>query len=141
MGRILFYLLWPLIWVYSPLQKRARVYLIVGSEVLLVRNWFGDGSWQLPGGGMKFNEKIEVAAARELHEETGIKINTEKFERIDDEPYTYSRSGLIFREWILIYRMKERPDVKISSELTEYKWCDINSSDIPEIVRRVVPQA
>ncbi|HSX29597.1 MAG TPA: NUDIX hydrolase [Candidatus Saccharimonadales bacterium] len=73
MGRLAYMLGWPAFWVYFLLgHGRTRVIVQRGDEILMVKQWVGDGRWQLPGGGMHKGELPVAAAARELHEETGI---------------------------------------------------------------------
>jgi len=45
-------------------------------KILLIRNTYGSGSWNLPGGGVKKGESAEQAVRREVKEETGIILNT-----------------------------------------------------------------
>ena len=49
-------------------------------EVLLVRHSYqSPGRWMLPGGGMADGESAEKAAAREVEEETGCRIEDARF--------------------------------------------------------------
>jgi ADP-ribose pyrophosphatase YjhB (NUDIX family) len=57
-------------------EARVAVLAVVcrGDELLLVRrrNPPDAGCWGFPGGHVEFGESLKVAAARELHEETGL---------------------------------------------------------------------
>ena len=58
-------------------DKHVRVRVLIlneDNEVLLVRSWLGHQKWSLPGGGVKRAERPEEAAAREIHEETGLHV-------------------------------------------------------------------
>ena len=46
--------------------------VIKGDEVLMVKERFGMTSWKLPGGHADPKEDLDVAAIREVKEETGI---------------------------------------------------------------------
>lgn len=75
-GKIIYYIIWPLLALIEPFTHRTRVIVRCGSDVLLVKGWLSDGTWQLPGGGVHWGEKRAQAAVRELYEETGITIAT-----------------------------------------------------------------
>src|SRR5688572_24746240 len=51
-------------------------------EVLLVRSWFGQQNWSLPGGGIQRVEKPIEAAVRETYEETGIRVGIDHVEEL-----------------------------------------------------------
>jgi 8-oxo-dGTP pyrophosphatase MutT (NUDIX family) len=93
----LYYLLWPIVWLYAPLTRRVRVLLRTPSGLLLVKNVFGSGYWQLPGGGIKQGESVQVAAARELKEELGIVIDPEKILLLNEAAVICRQSGLLMR--------------------------------------------
>lgn len=60
-------------------------YLRRGTKVLLqrkARGLFGEGRWNAPGGKMRMGELPEMAAAREMHEETGLRVGGLRFNGI-----------------------------------------------------------
>lgn len=63
-------------WWYStrPTTAGAKVILICGNEVLLIKNTYGY-AYSIPGGGIKKNETPEQAAVREVFEEVGITVS------------------------------------------------------------------
>lgn len=136
MGRILFYLLWPFVWFYTPLFVRGRGILLVDGQVLVVKNWFGPGMWQLPGGGIKFGEKPLAAINRELTEELGIDSPAGRL--ITQEPVIVQSRGLLLRQFYAVYSLDARPEVAMSRELVEYQWMDIQNVPIPHQVRKLL---
>jgi 8-oxo-dGTP diphosphatase len=51
-----------------------------GDSLLLVKHQMGNGDlWAPPGGGVEYQESLDEALKREFIEETGLKINVEKF--------------------------------------------------------------
>jgi ADP-ribose pyrophosphatase YjhB (NUDIX family) len=62
-------------------QPRVRVGVLIpqDDQILLVRHRKGDKTyWMLPGGGLDAGETFAVCAEREVHEETGLQIKTER---------------------------------------------------------------
>lgn len=97
MGKLLFIILWPLVWFYAPLRVRVRVLVTDGEKALLVKNWFGPRSWQLPGGGMKYGETVLQTAQRELKEEVGIELSEKMFIKLTSQPMAVKQYGLLMR--------------------------------------------
>jgi 8-oxo-dGTP pyrophosphatase MutT (NUDIX family) len=61
--------------IRKPRFSGCRVLALDGAgRVLLVRHSYGSGHWMPPGGGMKRSEDALAAAARELFEETGCRL-------------------------------------------------------------------
>lgn len=70
---------------FTEYDTRLAAYGLLTSEddqVLLT--WFNGGAggepgWSLPGGGVEFDESIEEAVVREVHEETGYRVQVGPF--------------------------------------------------------------
>jgi 8-oxo-dGTP pyrophosphatase MutT (NUDIX family) len=60
--------------VRRPQQYGVKCVLTDGEEVLLVRHTYGKPEWDLPGGGIKRDERPEDAARREIEEELGVRL-------------------------------------------------------------------
>jgi 8-oxo-dGTP diphosphatase len=59
---------------YTDYDTRLAAYGVItdGDRVLLAKLRIPEaGTWTLPGGGVEFDESVEQAVVREIHEETG----------------------------------------------------------------------
>lgn len=78
-GNSFYFLTKPLSCRYLKLIKSERTRVILfdtkSNELILVKNWFGNGEYQLPGGGIKKGEETKSAAKREIQEELGIELS------------------------------------------------------------------
>lgn len=67
---------WPIALLYFRIRKphnyAVRTVVEHEGKLLLVRESYGKRRWSFPGGLMKRREQPEVAARRELMEETGV---------------------------------------------------------------------
>ncbi len=90
-GKLLHWLAQPAIaLVSSRVRPRVRVELRTSDDkVLLVRTWFSQQLWSLPGGGVDRGEAPSYAAVREVHEETGLTIDRKQLEYITTQPAEY----------------------------------------------------
>lgn len=129
-GNFLYYLTWPLIWFYSPLTARVRVIIRHQNEILVVKNWFGSGNWDLPGGGIKIGEKPLDAASREIQEELSILLIEPKL--LTDETLVHRQFGLLKRNHFVLSELNTVPDVEISREISKYKWVSLEDFKLPE---------
>lgn len=97
LGRVFWLILRPV--VLLALRKSQRCYVLIqvrgSSEVLVVKNWLGNGEWRLPGGGRKRGETPATAAVREIAEETGINIKEGQLKKLLAKP-----PGLISHGWV-----------------------------------------
>jgi 8-oxo-dGTP pyrophosphatase MutT (NUDIX family) len=132
-GTLLFYVLWPFIWFYSPLRVRVRVVVRVKNEILLVKNWFGPNAWQLPGGGKKIGETSLQTAIREVHEELSID-GKNKIKLISEKVIDVRFYGLPFRYQYAILDLKIKPNIELSNEIFKYSWVDITKQKFPNEV-------
>ncbi len=132
-GNIFYYFLWPLLWFYSPLTARVRVVIRCEDEILVVKNWFGSGHWQLPGGGIKSREKPIDAAIREVNEE--LNINLVSPELLTNDILVFKQFGLLKRNHFVYSVFKNKPDVNKSREIHYFKWLDINEFNFPQQIR------
>lgn len=71
----------PLILAWYSVFESHRVRVVVkhGTDILFVKTSFSAQRFSLPGGGIEHRESALEAAARELHEETGILLPHERF--------------------------------------------------------------
>lgn len=119
MGRLIYYLIWPLLWFVFPLTTRVRAMVVVDDQILMVRHWLGPGGWDLPGGGIKRGETAMQAAIRELHEELAIKLDVATATHATKLPVVYHKHGLLIRSNFVVFRLETAPATKISYELTK----------------------
>ncbi|MDB5166457.1 MAG: rppH 2 [Candidatus Saccharibacteria bacterium] len=140
LGRVGFYVVWPALVVYLWRSQRSRVLVQHEGQVLLVKNWLGDGKWSLPGGGMHAGEPIHTGAARELHEETGIVATDDQLELLRSEPYAFG--PIHFNAHYFRLTMSERPSIRPQRfEIAEVCWMDaaaIEPEQVNDDVRRAL---
>ena len=83
-----------------------------------------EGMWALPGGFMEIDESLEVAARRELMEETGIKAG--ELIRYDsyDEPGRDPRGRTVTQVFVMIWKESMGKPVA-DSDANAVKWFDL----------------
>lgn len=98
-------------------------------EILFI---FRNGKWDLPKGKLEENELLDIAAIREVEEETGISVN--KIQRpLKITYHTYkSQAGIVLKEnhWYLMFAEKTNKFVPQEIEgITKVEWVKIEDLD------------
>jgi ADP-ribose pyrophosphatase YjhB (NUDIX family) len=108
-------------------SKRVRLVLCTSDDqILLVRNWYGNQKWTLPGGGVKRREPETQAVVRELREETGVNITSHSVEYLGEYPcYESSRVFTIKCYYSSINSLVDITRSK-NIEILERKWFSIS---------------
>lgn len=101
-GRLLYPLLWAFFALYTSTRTRGLVFDEKG-KVLLVKNWIGNGKWDVPGGGLHHAESLQECLSREVYEETGLIIGPDNWKflaahRQHLTDFTYFTAVVQFKE-------------------------------------------
>lgn len=79
----------------------------------------GEGTWTMPGGKLHYGETFEEGAAREVLEETGIKLNSAQVIGVNNDKNEHAH-------FITLAMMSEdfegEAEVMEPDEITEWKW-------------------
>jgi 8-oxo-dGTP pyrophosphatase MutT (NUDIX family) len=112
----------------SNLTFRPSVYAVIieRGKILLSRQWDG---FDFPGGGVDLGENIKKALAREVWEETGIKIAIGRIVFCNDSFFKLPLSGEYVQSILIYYLCK-----KIGGRLSVKNLCEDekNYADYPE---------
>ncbi|MBW3518696.1 NUDIX hydrolase [Flavobacterium sp. NKUCC04_CG] len=98
-----------------------------GYQILLIKrkNEPYKDSWALPGGFVDENEALEVAAARELEEETSIKATELLQIGAFGKPFRDPRSHIVSIAYFTL--LKEKVPAKAQDDAKEVGWFSINN--------------
>lgn len=105
----------------------ANAIIVCNGKLLLEKRRDCD-LWGLVGGGVKKQETPLDAIAREIHEELGIRIPKDKFQKLGvyGEPGRIAayRDGSIWRMVVVVYRLEleKEPDIVISKESADMRF-------------------
>lgn len=117
-GRVLFWMLRPVLRIIFKRTATKRVRIVVtnrSGEILLVKGWFSRQLWELPGGGINPGESPEVAAQRELYEETGLRVDPKDCQFIGE----FKHPSRVTPFTVLLFRVEAAGEPKIPMS---YRW-------------------
>ncbi|HLY32168.1 MAG TPA: NUDIX domain-containing protein [Ktedonobacterales bacterium] len=93
--------------VYALIERDGRYLLARRSDI---------GWWNLPGGGLEYNETLAEGLAREVQEEVHLNVAVEQLVGVYEKPQK--------REFVLAFRCRQldAAEPSLSSETTEVGW-------------------
>lgn len=103
--------------------------IIIHEGRVLIVNTRSSGKWFFPGGEVEIGEKIEEAIKREVKEETGIKIEVEKFLTFKETYFYYDPWDKAWQNYSFFYVC--RP---LTFDLTEKHQVEFDEAEKPEWV-------
>ncbi len=90
----------------------------------------GEDTWSVPGGHMEFGESLEEASAREVLEETGMKIKNVRFITATNDVFTndnyHSVTLWAYSDWA-----EGEPTITEPDKFIEQKWQDFSTLPSP----------
>lgn len=104
----------------GPKKDRVRVIIYRDDDILLVKSRFSRQKWALPGGGVNRNESYEQAAAREVLEEVGLKIDNLRY-----LGKTNSHESYLAFPVRVFAACASTQDIKCNFEIMETRWLNI----------------
>ena len=122
-----------------PAHLGSNCIITWDGKLLLERRRDSD-TWGLVGGGCKKCETTEQAMVREVHEELGLRIPKERFQKLKvyGEPGRIAafKDGSVWRMVIVVYKLEldAEPVIRISSESREARFFtkeEVKNLEIP----------
>lgn len=142
-GLLLFKTVLPLVRVYFNARPSSRVRIIVlkdQKEILLIKGWFSNQRWELPGGGISSGEEPIAAAARELHEETGLSVKTPALKKLGKFKHVDTMTPYMVE--LFLHKTADndsKTPIKHRWEILEQQWFSIEN--LPENISPLVSRS
>lgn len=111
--------------INQPIAQ-GSVSLVFLSESVLMEKRSDNGQWSFPGGKAEPGEALDVCAARELEEETGVSGLKLKFVALFDDPGAIGAydDGNVVQTHMSVYaaELTKMPNLRLSAESTQVKF-------------------
>ncbi len=117
----------------------AGVGVVDGNRVLLVKRGIepDKGQWSLPAGFLEYDEKPQEAAARELEEETGIKVDPEELEFLDTLLMDQEGRGYLLSLVYTVSRERTEGEPEAGDDAVKAKFWELEEfRDSDEVIRK-----
>jgi ADP-ribose pyrophosphatase YjhB (NUDIX family) len=111
---------------------------MLNDKFLLIKTYKWNGLWGIPGGKVKYKEKIIDALKREIFEETNLKIYNIKFitffEAIEDKNFYKKNHMILFNYLAFTKNIK----LKLNDEIQDYIWISYKEYKLKTINKELI---
>jgi ADP-ribose pyrophosphatase YjhB (NUDIX family) len=110
---------------YDPARMHdVTLFIMNGTRLALIRKHpFPHDIWRPPGGGVKEGEDFVEAVLREAHEETGLRVELERYLLVTRARFVYRPPELDWRTHVFLANTAdEELDVHDIQEIAEARW-------------------
>jgi nucleoside triphosphatase len=111
-----------------PLPAVAALIAAPDNRVLIVRTHKWSGLWGVPGGKVDYGEDILTALRREMREETGLEIHSERYaflSEIIEDPKFHKPMHFISLEYVA---RSDSDAVVPNEEIAEFAWVTLEAA-------------
>ncbi len=117
-------------------KRKAEVALVVmrenGKILLQTKDFYPEGVYRIPTGGIEENEDIPSALQRETTEETNLKVGIRRFLALID--YSFADSGKTFRTYVFLLEEQGHSTLKANDHKEQISgWREINPSKLDSV--------
>jgi 8-oxo-dGTP diphosphatase len=81
----------------------------------------GAGTWSIPGGKLDFGESLEECGAREVYEETGVRIKNVRFLAVTNDIFKLESKHFV-TIWLESDWAENEPEIKEPNKLAALGW-------------------
>ena len=127
-----------LVSVCAVIEGEKRKILLVWEGDLPYHDW-----WVVPGGYVKPDETVQEAVKREVREETGLEIVSDRLIGIYDDFIAHEDGEGPIHHIVIAYKTRViGGEAVVTRESREYAWIDVKeiekSPRIPEVFKRII---
>lgn len=115
----------------NKIKNAVSVAIVHKNDVLIVRRSesakIGPGLWQLPGGKVEEEERLEETAIREIEEELGYSIPENQLTKIKTFSTCLNNdASKPFEMSLFIHKVSEKIEIQPNNESSGYEWVSLN---------------
>jgi ADP-ribose pyrophosphatase YjhB (NUDIX family) len=110
---------------YDPARAHdVTLFILNGDRLALIRkHGFPPDIWRPPGGGVKPGEEFDAAVRREAFEETGVRIELERYLVVAEARFLYRPPGLDWRTHVFLATTGDEVlEPHDTEEIAEARW-------------------
>ncbi len=140
-GRALYWVSYPALLIYLNGSKRTRILVRYKNKLLVMKGWYGDNKWILPGGGLHRREDSLLGAIREMKEEAGVTLEPSELKLLFNGKV---RHNFFLRYHAIVFGVDVNEEFAVDPkgvEVSEVVWLPIDTLLTESSLLPILPRA